>query len=125
MKRRQLLPYLWLFFSTVVIFGLYLVFTLSMESLTFFFVYYGVMTAVLLYYVIYNRGFSRHSLTLENLPSHLSLEEKQAVLAERDQRKRRSRWAIYILFPGILTLFYDCMTLFILPNLQNLFGGGV
>ena len=125
MKRRQLIPYLWLLLSTVVIFGLYLVLTLAMESLVFFFVYYGVMTAVLLYYVIYNRGFSRHSLTVDTLPDHLTHEEKLAVLAERDQRKRRSRWAIYILFPGILTLFYDCMTLFILPNLQNLFGGGV
>ena len=124
MKRRQLIPYLWLLLSTVVIFGLYLVLTLAMESLVFFFIFYGVMTAVLLFYVIYNRGFSRHSLTLENLPSHLSLEEKQAVLTERDRRKERSKWAIYILFPGILALLYDCITLFILPNLQNLFGGG-
>ncbi|MBQ7377335.1 MAG: hypothetical protein IJW71_03325 [Clostridia bacterium] len=124
MKRRQFIPYLWLLLSTVVIFGLYLVLTLAMESLVFFFVYYGVMTALLLYYVIYNRGFSRHSLTLENMPPHLSVEEKQAVLAERDLRKARSKWAIYILFPGILTLLYDCVTLFILPNLQGLFGGG-
>ena len=105
------------FLSTALIFSLYIIFAVALESLIAFFIYYGVMTAILLYYVIYNRGFSRHSLTLETLPDSLSYAEKLAILKERDARKKRSMWALYFLFPGLLSLFYECLSLFILPNL--------
>ena len=111
------------FLSTALIFSLYIVFAVALDSVVAFFIYFGVLTAILLYYVIYNRGFSRHSLTVESMPSHLSYAEKLAILKERDARKKKSMWALYFLFPGLLSLFYECLALFILPNLGNLFGG--
>jgi len=68
-----------------------------------------------LYYVIYNKGMTGRGVTPEMLPDTMTLEEKQAWIADRAERSKKSRWVLTLLFPIILTLGIDMILIFLLP----------
>ncbi len=101
-----------LLFNTALIFGIYCYFVMRLNYIWIFWLYYAALAAVALGYVIYNRGFSRDKLTMEDLPLEWSIEKKEAFIRERDERKRKSKWLLTLLFPLCLTIFFDTMYLF-------------
>ena len=83
-------------------------------------IYLGVGAALILYYVIYNRGFTAKNATPDMLPDTMTAEEKQAYLAEAKERLEKSKWVLTILIPIILVFAVDMIYLFLIPML---FGG--
>ena len=77
---------------------------------------YGVMTAVLLFYVIYNRGFNTRGMTADMLPDDLPLAKREEMIAEGNRRALRSQWALYVLLPLLLVLLFDVIYLFLIPE---------
>ncbi len=101
-----------LLFNTAVIFGLYCYFVMKRGYLWIFWLYYAATAAVAIGYVVYNRGFSREHLTLSSLPTEWTQTQKETFLAERDERKKKSKWLLTLLFPLCLTILFDMIYLF-------------
>lgn len=72
--------------------------------------------ALALWFVIYNRGFQTKGKTADMLPGHLTLEERERIIAEGERRFRKSRWALTVLLPVIFVFLIDTVYLFILPK---------
>lgn len=101
-----------LFINTLLIFGAYCFFVMRANINWIFWLYYGALAASSLAYVIINRGFSLDRLTADTLPPDWSEERKQSFLSARDERKRKSRWLLTVIFPLCLTVFFDIIYLF-------------
>ena len=78
-------------------------------------------TAVILVYVIYNRGFSRKGLTPEMLPDTMSKEEKEDFIADGERRLKRSRPLLSVIFAFSFTFVYDIIELVAVPFIKELF----
>ena len=100
------------FVNTVALFGVYAFFVMRYNVNWLFWVYFGALFALALTYVLYNRAFSDAKCTYESLPSDWSHEKKQTFLAERDTRKKKSKWLLSLIFPLSLTLMFDMIYLF-------------
>lgn len=102
-----------LIFGSAAAYGLYR-FANTRGFTAAFWIYGGVLLAAGLAYVIANRGFTRDSLTADDLPEDWDAEKKNAFLAERDNRKKKSAWLLLIVFPVAVSLFLDWFELFAL-----------
>ncbi len=78
-------------------------------------VYLTVGAGLGLYYVIYNRGMTGRGVTPEMLPDTMSPSEKEAWIADRAERFKKSRWVLTLLLPIIVTLGVDTAIIFLLP----------
>ena len=80
------------------------------------YLYAALGGGVAIWYVIYNRGFNTRKKTADMLPDTIPLAEREALIAEGRRREARSAWALYLLFPIIVTFLIDMIILFILPS---------
>ncbi len=74
-------------------------------------IYLAVAVGLSLWYVLYNKGFS-HRVKPENLPDSMTDGEKRAWIEEGETRFRKSRWALLIIIPILLTFLFDMLYLF-------------
>ena len=74
-------------------------------------IYLAVGCGLMLWFVFYNRGFSLRNAKPEDLPDSLSRAEKEEKIAKAKERFRRSRWALTIVIPILLTFFFDMLYL--------------
>ena len=84
-------------------------------------IYMTVSSALILIYVIYNRGMSRRKLTEDMLPDDWSREKKQEFIADGARRLRRSRWMLILIFAFLFTFAFDILELIVLPTLFGFF----
>ena len=95
------------------------------EVIEFAYTHYIYLLAVAvlgLYYVIYNRGFIGKNVTPENLPGTMSSLEKQRFIDDCAERLKKSRWALTLIIPILLTFVADIAFLYLLPRLEVLLG---
>lgn len=107
--------------NTVVFFGIYCFFVMRQGINWIFWLYYGALAASALAYVIINRGFALDKLTYSSLPREWTDEKKNAFLSARDERKKKSKWLLTIIFPLCLTVFFDIIYLFFGESIANAF----
>ena len=84
-------------------------------------VYIAIAAALGIWFVFYNRGFSRRNVTPDMLPDAMTEEEKQAWIEDGRTRFRRSRWVLTVILPIILTFLLDLLYLFFYPMVEGLF----
>ena len=106
--------------NTVLFFGLYAYFVMARGVNWLFWVYFGILLTAALGYVLYNRAFSDASCTYATLPHDWSHEKRVEFLAARDERKKRSKWLLTLIFPLSLTLMFDIIFLFFGDSLISL-----
>lgn len=85
--------------------------------------YMIIAAALVLTYVIYNRGMSRRGVTADMLPESWSEEEKAEFIADSERRFKRSRWLLIPIFAFFFTFAMDIIELFVVPFFSNMFGG--
>ena len=85
-------------------------------------IYIGIASALVLAYVIYNRGFSRRGLTADMLPDTWSEEKKREFIADGEKRLSRSRPILFLIFAFFFTFVVDILELYALPLIQEMFG---
>ena len=78
-------------------------------------IYFFVGAALVLVFVIYNRGFAGKGVTPENLPETMTYEEKISFIEDSKARLQKSRWMLTLIFPIILAIAIDMMILFLFP----------
>lgn len=86
-----------------------------------FWLYFAAALGILSAYLIYNRAFTLDKLEKEDLPDTWSEEEKTAFLEKRDQRKKKSRWMVTVLFGLAVTYFYEIFSLFFAESIGGFF----
>ena len=84
-------------------------------------IYIFIASALVLAYVIYNRGFSRRGITADMLPDSWSDEKKQEFIADGEKRLSRSRPLLFLIFAFFFTFVVDILELFALPMIQEMF----
>ena len=84
-------------------------------------VYMVIATALVLTYLLYNRGLSRKGVTAEMLPEDWSEEQKTEYIEDGRRRLHRSRWMLIPIFAFLFTFAMDLIELLVLPFLQDLF----
>lgn len=87
---------------------------------TIMFVYMALATAVILGYVIYNRGFSRRGVMAQMLPDSWSDEEKERFIADGKRRLDASRWMLYPIFAFLFTFAMEIVELIVIPFFKGL-----
>ena len=92
-----------------------------MQFWPIFFIYMGIAAVLVLIYVIYNRGFVGKNTTPDMLPDTMTLAEKQAFLQDAKNRLHRSRWALTLLIPIVLTFAADFIYIYLFPQLREMF----
>ena len=107
--------------NTVLIYGFYRLAMGFSHFKVVLGIYIAVTTALVLAYVIYNRGFTRKNVTRDMLPDTMTDEEKDAYLADGEQRLKKSKWMLTLIFPLILTFLFDSVELFLGDYFKNLF----
>ncbi len=107
--------------ATVVIFTLYRFMITQKYFEIVLGIYLTVATVVTLGYVIYNRGFSRRGVTEEMLPDTWSAEEKRKFIEDGEERLRKSRPLLILIFAFAFTFVVDILELFALPFIQSMF----
>ena len=105
-----------LFINSALLITLYFV---AVYGLTFpMEIVYLAASAVLgLYFVIYNKGFTRRGVTPEMLPATMSAAEKQAFIEDGERRMEKSRWVLTFLVPMLLSLCVDLLIMLVFPML--------
>lgn len=101
-----------LIFNTVWLAVLYFVLPPVLQFAYLPLVYLAVGSALTLWFVIYNKGFTHRRIKPENLPLGLSKEEKEAWNEEGERLFRRSRWALTVIVPILLIFLADLIYLF-------------
>lgn len=110
--------------TITVVFFIYQIAVVTFESMVVFVGYLVLFAGLCIFYFIYNYCFSRHKVTREMLPLDWSEEEKDKFLFDAAERKRKSRFALYLIIALLVTLTYDFLGLFMedaLRPVQNLF----
>lgn len=112
-KNGQTRLMLLLLFNTALLIAVYF----TLPSLLHFrylpVIYLAVGCALMLWFVFYNRGFALRNAKPEDLPDTLSQAEKEEKIAEAKKRFRRSRLALTVVIPILLTFLVDMLYLFI------------
>ena len=83
--------------------------------------YMTVAAAAILTYVIYNRGFSRKGVTEDMLPDSMTSEQKAEFIADGEQRLKKSRPLLIVIFAFAFTFIADVIELIAIPFLGGLF----
>lgn len=110
--------------TVTVVFFVYQIAVVTFELMAVFVAYLVLLAALAIFYFVYNFCFSRHKVTREMLPLEWSEEEKDKFLFDAAERKRKSRFALYLIIALLVTLGCDFLGLFMedaLRPIQNLF----
>ena len=112
--------------ATVVVALLLLAFYYFSMNFEFFrFVMWGYMialAALVIAYIIYNKGMYLKGVTEEMLPDEMSLEEKRALIEGAKRRLERSKWMIMLIVGFIFTFAVEAVLLFVLPWIEGMIG---
>lgn len=97
----------------------------SMNFEFFRFVMWGYMialAALVIAYIIYNKGMYLKGVTEEMLPDEMSIEEKRALIDGAKRRLERSKWMIMLIIGFISTFAVEAVLLFVLPWIEGMIG---
>ena len=112
--------------ATVVVALLLLAFYYFSMNFEFFrFVMWGyiiALAALVIAYIIYNKGMYLKGVTEEMLPDEMSLEEKRALIDGAKRRLERSKWMIMLIIGFIFTFAVEAVLLFVLPWVEGMIG---
>ena len=75
--------------------------------------YMVAFAAVLLAYIIYNRGFVNKDVTEDMLPDSWSAEKKQAFVQAEKRRAEKSRWMLVLIIPFAVVFMAEALYLFV------------
>lgn len=95
----------------------------SMNFEFFRFVMWGYMialAALVLAYIIYNKGMYLKGVTEEMLPDEMSLEEKRALIDGAKHRLEKSKWMLVLIVGFIVTFAVEAVYLFVLPWIEGM-----
>ena len=105
--------------STVLLSIVLLAFYYFSMSFSFFpFVMFGYMiaeAALVITYIVYNRGFSWRGVSEDMLPEKWDAEKRSSFLTECREKQKRSQWMLVAIISFLVTFICEVLLLFLLP----------
>ena len=83
--------------------------------------YMALTTALLIIYLVYNRGFSRRGITEDMLPIEWSEERKREFVDSAKKRFKKSRWLLMIVCALFLVFVIDAIDIIMIPMIKGAF----
>ena len=77
------------------------------------FSYMIALTALIISYIVYNRGFSRNGVTEDMLPSDWTYEQKLEYIENGRVRLQRSKWILIFIIAILFTFIVEALVLFV------------
>ena len=90
----------------------------SMSFSFFPIVMFGYMiaeAALVITYIVYNRGFSWRGVTEDMLPEKWDADKRSRFLDECKQRQKNSQWMLVAIISFLVTFICEALLLFLLP----------
>lgn len=84
-------------------------------------VYWVAFAVLLTVYLIYNRAFSRKSISADMLPDSWSEEKKETYISDGKRRTENSKWMLAVIIPIMIPIMLDAIYLFTFEMLKGLF----
>ena len=81
--------------------------------------YFAAFAAVIITYLVYNRGFVNKDVTVDMLPADWSEEKKQAFVEGNRVRAEKSRWMVVLIIPFVVVFMCEAMYLFVWDGLLS------
>lgn len=76
-------------------------------------VYFSLLCAFLLLYVILNRAFVLQKRTVSELAKSMERAEAERLIEEASERAKKTKWMVFVIVPLIFTFMLDMLNLFI------------
>ena len=118
-KRSAIIKLVTLIFVTAAVFGLYRV----MMTLPYFEITLGIymvsLLALIVAYMIYNRGMTRRGVTADMLPDEWSDGQKEEFIEDGKRRMKRSSWMLILIMAFLFTFAFDMLELWVLPFIDK------
>ena len=121
-SKRTLVLLFSLIASCAAIYGLYRVLIANVNPEAVLLSYMVIATAIVLWYVIYNRGFSRKSITPEMLPDSWSAEKKTEFIEDGKYRLMKSKPLLILVIAFFFTFAAEAVELIVIPFFADFFG---
>lgn len=89
----------------------------------FRFVMWGYMialAALVIAYIIYNKGMYLRGVTEDMLPDTMSYEEKRALIDGAKRRFEKSRWMLVFIIGFVVTFAVEAVLLFVIPWIEGM-----
>ena len=81
--------------------------------------YMVVLTALVVAYIIYNRGFTRRGIEVDMLPDDWSEERRIQFVEDGKRRLARSKWMLMLIIAFLVTFLFDALELFVISKFFN------
>lgn len=120
-KPRNIKKALLLVGATVLFLSTYIICVATFPELTLA-VYTAALAGFSIAYVVYNRGFSRKNVKMEDLPMSWSTAEKHEFIEDGRRRLERSSWMLLVIIPLVIVYAYEVINLFLLPQIASAIG---
>ena len=121
-KKKALIIAVASFVNILIYFGIVPQIPSSIAQFSIHIAYMLIFSITLVIYVIYNRAFTRKSITIEMLPDVWTQEQKVAYILDGEERLKRSKWMLYIIIPFLVPVGADAFILFVWdPYLSTMF----
>ena len=78
--------------------------------------YMATLTALVIAYILYNRGFTRRGVDVDMLPEDWSEERRIEFVENGKRRLVRSRWVLILIIGFLVTFLFDAFELFVLSR---------
>ena len=78
--------------------------------------YMVVLTALIVIYILYNRGFTRRGVAMDMLPDDWSEERRAEFIEDGKRRLARSKWMLIFIIGFLATFLFDALELFVLSK---------
>jgi len=119
-KKEKNKKLIYLIITLIACVALLFIYRTSLEFRFFPIVLWGYMIslmALVIAYIVYNRGFSRKGITKDMLPDDWSEEEKRKFVDSAKKRLERSKWMLILIIAFLFTFLFDALELFVLSNI--------
>ena len=120
---RTLRKMILLLLVTAVVFSVYRLLMAFSHFEIVLIAYMILASALVLTYLIYNRGLSRNGVTEEMLPESWSKEQKAAFIEDGKRRLQKSRWMLIPIFAFFFTFAWDALELIVFPLFSKMLFG--
>ena len=81
--------------------------------------YMVVLTALVVVYIVYNRGFTRRGIEVDMLPDDWSEERRIQFVEDGKRRLARSKWMLMLIIAFLVTFLFDALELFVISKFFN------
>ena len=117
-ERKQTL--FWGILTAIVTLIVLVIYRFSLNFSFFPYVMWGymiILTVLVIWYILYNRGFTRRGVEVDMLPDDWDEERRIEFVEDGKRRLVKSKWILMLIISFLFTFLFDAFDLFVLSGI--------